>query len=433
MTARSETALTGPALRLYLIEVLAPTCGMETPRIASACWDFITQDGPVAVKIDSAMFPDVDPLTRPGWQRPTEKQPLIPEGGVPALLPEPPAAKPKPSPPSIDMDAVERFYAAGLPQTAIAQRLAISPERLKKALAAATDIKARWPRNAAGIPQHTLYPETAPWPPAADWANDVEPGPDRRGRFTQYAQEGLSEEDIAQAENIKKHSVSASMSTYRLTGIWRENQAQRLGVAPAPHRDKKSDRDILEPLCRAGASREQIAKELGVAPNGIHMRVAKAGLSTVWEDALAAKNKPGEVPQAEAPISNAKVNQALAKLAEPLPARLPNVKNPETIPAAPSSARAELVAAGVDGIDLPPSVPVTKPGPKPWEHPGGPATIADVIAWLRHAGDSIVEAGKGMWLMNGEQAAARDMVERANRQRKRLRDPRFDLFELVKG
>lgn len=425
MSTRLDTALTGPALRLHLIEVLAPTCGMETPKIANACWDFIHQDA--AVKIDAAMF---------RGDKTTSKQPMIPEGGIPALLPDPPP-QPKPTLPSIDMDAVERLYAAGLPQTTIAERLGIGTEKLKKALATAIDIKERWPRNAAGIPQHTLYPEDAPWPPAADWANDVEPGPDRRGRFTQYAQEGLSEEDIANAENIKTHSVSASMSTYRLTGIWRENQAKRLGVAPAPHRDKKSDREILEPLCRAGASREQIAKALGVASNGIHMRVAKAGLSAIWEDALAAKNASPEEPpapvEAEAPISNAKVTQALAKLAEPLPARLPNLKNPETFPVAPSSARAELAAHGVDGADLPQGVPVTKAGPKVWEHPGGRATIADVIAWLRHSGDTVIEAGKGMWLMNGEQAAARDLAERANRQRKRLRDPRFDLFELVKG
>ncbi|MCA1909220.1 MAG: hypothetical protein LDL39_12755 [Magnetospirillum sp.] len=390
MSTRLDYPYTGPALRLHLIEVLAPTCGMETPNIASACWDFIHQDA--AVKIDTAMFR--------GDKAPDKPSPQIPENDGQAALPPTKLRWPV-KPPSIDMDAVERLYAAGLPQTAIADRLGIGPEKLKKALAAASDIKARWPRNAAGIPQHTLYPETAPWPPADDWANAVEPGPDRRGRFTQYAQEGLSEEDIAKAENIKKHSVSASMSTYRLTGVWRENQAQRLGVAPGQHRDKKSDRDILEPLCRAGASRNDIAKALGVAPNGIHMRVAKAGLSHVWENA-----KLAQAPKEETPTPP-KVREAK-----------PSVTTEEPI----TAKRADQVIDKLNKPVLPEDRLRRADDPAPC-----PCDIETVENWLEGQGLKLTFEGAGIYTCEGTPMTAAQLVKRANKARKGLSLPAFDV------
>lgn len=173
MNTTSHLALTGEALRLRLVELLAPTCGMETPATARAAYDFVVGEihhgaAPrVEIRVDHpAPGGGVEPLTRPGWPpAPVEAEP-----------------EPKPVIPTVSWSAetliqLERLYASGLPQTAIAAQFKLAPHHLRKALSASTGIKARWPRNAAGIPAHPPYPLDAPWPPPADWDSAGEKAP----------------------------------------------------------------------------------------------------------------------------------------------------------------------------------------------------------------------------------------------------------------
>ncbi len=187
------------------------------------------------------------------------------------------------------------------------------------------------------------------------------------------------------------------MSTYKLTPTWRQAQGRPSEIEEPRRRTQKSDREILGPLCRAGASREDIAQELGCAVNSIHMRVAQAGLSATWEDGLAAKQAACPKP-ALPPVEAA---------AWPTPER-------------PSA-------------DAAVAVPVTRAPPKAWEHPGGAVDIDTIIACLRHAGDTVIGIGTNMWMLNGEGAGAKNLLDRVNGQRKRLRDPRFGQFQLAKG
>lgn len=94
-----------------------------------------------------------------------------------------------------------------------------------------------------------------------------------------------------------------------------------------------------------------------------------------------------------------------------------------------AKARAELAEHGADQVELPPGLAakVTKVTPR-HDHPGGPAETDDVIAYLRHGDDCIVEVGKGLWLVNGtESMNRRQLYEKANRRRRRAG---LDLFEM---
>jgi hypothetical protein len=369
----NATALSGQALRLHLVELLIPHCGPETPAVAAQTLDFILQ-GEAAAAPKITLAPQAEPEScLPGWA----SEFLAPE-------PEPePELEPEAAPPQItvalsasteiDMNAVERLYAAGLPQPVIAERLGIAPHKLKKALSG-DEIKTRWPRNAAGIPLHPLYPETAPWPPGDDWTNRAEIQTQARDRYQKYAEEGWTEQQIADAENIKLNSVSARMAAFKLTGTWRA--AQTPGSSPV---------EALKP------------------------QAVKA---------------PVEI------VDNARVDAALAKLNAPPP---PRERRPTKVDPTPDAARAELSAHGVAGNQTPTGVPVIKAAPMVWQNPGGPVTVDVIIAWLRHAGDTIIESGKNMWMLNGEAVGASNLLIRANAQRKRLRDPRFGQFQLVKG
>jgi hypothetical protein len=367
MNTTSHIALTGAALRLRLIELLAPTCGMETPATARATYDFVVGETQrmeipqVEIRIDPPAPAGGEPLTRPGWQ-----------DNTPAVEPEP-------------------------------------------------------------------EPEQAPAPAAGDDEAEADLV-GVKGRLLELCRQGLELGEINKIMGWNGSTASARISSFRFTKIYKEARARRRSESagsgqpapepePAPRiEDQPGYLERLEQMCEQGLSASQIAGQLGCKHHVVASKVAKAALTNVWREGQAKRKTQTE---AEPPVATSRVDVALAKLDEPQPERRPNRKPIK--PAAPSSARTELAAHKVDGIALPPDVPLTKAGPKAWEHPGGRSTIADVIAWLRHSGDTVIDAGKGMWLMNGEQAAARDLVERANRQRKRLRDPRYDLFEPVKG
>lgn len=372
--------LTGAALKLHLVNTLAPTCGMETLRIARECYGFIAEDASPDVHVAPTVSVgfNIDPLPRREWLSSVIERAINPAEPEPSLEPDP-ASPPEPE------------------------------------------------------PEQAPAPATGDDEPEADLVGV-------KGRLLELCRQGLELGEINKIMGWNGSTASARISSFRFTKIYKEARARRRSEsagsgqpapepAPAPRiEDQPGYPERLEQMCEQGLSASQIAGRLGCKHHVVASKVAKAALTNVWREGQAKRNTQTE---AEPPVATSRVDAALAKLAEPQPERRPNRK--QIKPAAPSSARTELAAHKVDGIALPPDVPLTKAGPKAWEHPGGRSTIADVIAWLRHSGDTVIDAGKGMWLMNGEQAAARDLVERANRQRKRLRDPRFDLFEPVKG
>ncbi|MCA1907899.1 MAG: hypothetical protein LDL39_06020 [Magnetospirillum sp.] len=357
--------LSGAALKLHLVNTLAPTCGMETPRIARECYGFIAEDAPQDVHVAPPVWVGVD-LARRGDLGCIIEQSF--NSGK--LGPEP---TPEPEPEQVPVPATEGTDAAS--------------------------------EDAAPVGV--------------------------RERLLELCQQGLELDEINDAMGWKGSSASARISSYRFGKIYRvarekrrvENAVSQPPATPVPDprpEDQPGYFEHLERMCQQGLSATQIAAQLGCKHHVVASKIAKAALTNVWRQGQAQRDT-GNGEKASVPSTPVKT--------APVPVPVPPKKPAKVAP----SPRAELAAHGVDGADLPQGVPVTKAGPKVWEHSGGPATIADVIAWLRHSGDTVIEAGKGMWLMNGEQAAARDLVERANRQRKRLRDPRFDLFELVKG
>lgn len=362
MNTTSHLALTGEALRLRLVELLAPTCGMETPATARAAYDFVVGEihHGATPRVEIRVDPPTEPLTRPGW------------------TPTPVEAEPKPKPviPTVSWSAetliqLERLYASGLPQTAIAEQLKMAPHQVKKALSASADIKARWPRNAAGIPTQPPYPVDAPWPPPADWASAAEPAADARTRFQKYPEIEPEPEAVPEPGTVKAR--------------------------------------LLE-LCRQGLELSEINAALGWSGSSASAKIATYKFSVLYREARARRR----AEKAAAPRPGAEEQAAPPKQQE----AKPRVKT-----------EASIIAKRVDEVIDKLHKPVLPEDRlRRADDPAMcPCDIETVENWMEGQGLKLTLEGPGIYTCEGTPMTAAQLVKRANRARMAVSLPAFDV------
>ncbi len=169
-----------------------------------------------------------------------------------------------------------------------------------------------------------------------------------------------------------------------------------------------SRQDELTDLMMDGLTAAEIADKTGLQRSSIRARATQWGLTAAWRTARESKKSPAPPPPKAAPSP---FTHAATAAKRPPPDRLAEKQKERAFVA-------QAMAAS--------PVEITKVA-TPVDHPGGRVPLETVILFLRNE-DEIMEINKGQWLVNGmETLSARQLVERANRRRKRQRRELFEL------